>query len=154
MARTDLLTFNLKDQFDGIHSSNFPDSQLLIVLGGDKEGSVFAADVAKALLAELDLQGISDSAKASLRWLPVADLKIVPSLLRWMVKAFLPSNPKEVVALDWQGDFAKAYSWVDGKANIAIFGKGPARSLLYNKPMNSPTAEEKAEMVVLILQNV
>lgn len=154
MPQDTLISFSLQDQFGNAHSSAaIPADQLVIILGGDKDGSKHAGDCARAILAELDARGTSDAIKNKLKWLPVADLKIVPSLLRWMVKQFLPSDPKETVALDWKGEFNTAYGWTDSKANVMLFGKGPERKLLYFKAVEALSEEERKAIVELILAN-
>lgn len=151
MPRTNLVSFSLQDQFNGTHSSDFPADQILVVIGGDKDGSAFTGDIARALITELEARGADDLIKSGVRWLPVADLRIVPFFLRWAIKSFLPSKPEETVALDWTGVFGTSYDWISGRANVMIFGKGPERRVLFSKSMVRMDEEDKRTMVSIIL---
>jgi hypothetical protein len=155
MSRTDLLPFTFKDQFNAPqNSAGIPADHLIIILGGDKDGSKPAGEIAKALLAELHARKVPEDVMKKIHWLPVADLGIVPSFARRLVRMFLPSNPDEKVALDWDGTFSKTYRWQKSVANIMLFGKGPERKLVYSKALGSLGAEDREKIVGLMLESV
>jgi hypothetical protein len=67
----------------------------------------------------------SHAAKYARRAAPmsVADLRVVPSLVSRLVRAFFPKERERWVLLDWSGQFAEAYDFVPASSNIVVINR-------------------------------
>lgn len=112
-----LVNFSLEDQFGAQHQRNDYSYKILVVIAGDKGGSTYNEQWGQAIA-----DSISGHPHISqMQILPIADLGIVPSFLRGLVKMMLPENPKEMVLLDWDGLFASTYGLTADATNILVF---------------------------------
>lgn len=113
---SDLIDFQMKDQFDRNHLAGDYRGKPLMLLGGDRAGNEYRRIWENA---------ITDSLRVTpdqLTALRVADLRGVPFFLKGFVKSKFPqTDPRHHILMDWRGVFAQAYQFEDEHANILIF---------------------------------
>ena len=112
-----LLDFELKDQFDNVHTREDVRGRILLLIGSDKDGSEFNEVWGKALDARLN----NHPRYAQLAHLAFADLRAVPFFARGFARGMMPENPDNQVLLDWKGRFAGAYNLPAGFSNVLVF---------------------------------
>jgi hypothetical protein len=120
----DLPNFALSDQHGNTRNCMEWTKAVLILVGGDKDGSKMATEVGFKLYNSL-----SDEEKQNVSIVPIADLRGVPWLFRKLVTAFMPSNV-DTVLMDWNGDVVGLYSsFKKSHGGIVIFNQ--QRQVLY-----------------------
>jgi hypothetical protein len=115
-----LLTFEMEDQFQKVHSDEDFKGRVLVIVGSDKDGAAWAKEWGKALA--VSLQPEKDRQKISL--IGLSDLRGVPFFLKRYVRGKFPQEKEEWALLDWQGLFSATYSFVPGEANVLVFECG------------------------------
>lgn len=112
-----MIRFELKDQFNHVHTEQKFQSKPTILVGSDHDGSKYNDVWGKAIhdsLAEKNAQNL-------VQFLPVADLRGVPFFLKGFVKGKFPKELARWILMDWKGQFAQAYNFVPAECNIIIF---------------------------------
>jgi hypothetical protein len=139
-----LIDFEIEDQFKEKHKDDDYRGLVLCVIGSDRDGA--------------DYNGVWESAirdsmagrpgAADLRILRVADLRGVPFFLKGMVRGKFPQEPQNWVLMDWKGNFAKAYDWVAGVSNVALFDRDGV--LLRQDSGKDPGAGTIPDIIILL----
>jgi len=114
---TTLIPFELEDQFEQVHRDSDYAGRILIVIGSDQGGSEFNAVWGSALTEALEEAEYFER----IAFLPLADLTGVPFFIKGMVRGRFPTDPEQWVAMDWDGVFDEAYTFVDDSSNIFVF---------------------------------
>jgi hypothetical protein len=112
-----LIRFELKDQFNNVHTENDFQKKFIILVGSDHDGSKYNSVWGKAIhdsLAKMEMQNL-------VQFLPVADLRGVPFFLKGFVRSKFPKEQARWILMDWKGQFAQAYQFVPAECNIIIF---------------------------------
>lgn len=122
---TNLVSFEIKDQFKNVYTENSWPDKILIILGSNKSGSKYNPIWVKA---------ISDSIqkilpKLAVKQVGVANLNSVPFFLKGFIRKKFPDDPENRILMDWNGLFSKTYNFIEGKSNILIFNL--ERDLVY-----------------------
>lgn len=139
-----LIEFEMKDQFDSLHSHEPLLNRVVILIGSDKEGSVFNNQWGKALHDSLQTHPDFEW----IRFLPVADLRGVPFFLKGFVKRHFSKNKALWVLLDWGGKFATTYRFSAHMTNILIFDRNG--ELIYQTAVRELHPETLATMLQII----
>ena len=113
----ELVSFEMQDQFEEVHSSGALKNKATVFIIADREGSPASAEWGTAL-SMLNNQRSNTSA-VEIR--AIAHMQGVPSLLRPFVRRLIRRERSNPVLLDWAGQFEKAYSIQPGQANILVF---------------------------------
>ncbi len=113
----ELISFDLKDQFDRIYTDKDYKGSIFIVVGSDKGGSKYNPIWSAAIYNELK----NESVNKQLKLAGIADLGSVPFFLKGFIKNKFPKEREKWVLMDWKGIFAKAYKFKSGMSNILIF---------------------------------
>lgn len=106
----------LHDQFDAPQALVFPTTNITVLTIADRTGSAqlagWIAPVKQRFGGQLDIRGI-------------ADVSLVPRLLRSLVRKKFRELQTYPVMMDWTGDAVKAFTYVPDKANILVLdGRG------------------------------
>ena len=112
-----LINFEIKDQFDRIHRYTAYIDNILIVIGSDNEGSQFNQRWSSVIHNSLK----NDPGYERIAFLPVANVRGVPFLLKGFVKSKFPKEEDKWVLMDWEGDFAESYNFEEKSTNILVF---------------------------------
>jgi hypothetical protein len=112
-----MIRFELKDQFNHVHTEKEFQNKLVILVGSDHEGSKYNDVWGKAIHDSLAGKG----AQNRVEFLPVADLRGVPFFLKGFVKSKFPKEPARWILMDWKGQYAQAYQFVPSESNIIVF---------------------------------
>lgn len=122
-----LIEFEVKDQFDHVYRDTDFAGKIPIFFTGDKKGSRFNPAWHEAINEGLAASGES----LDVVYIHVADLRKLPKMMRRTVrKRFFPKDKEKWVLLDWEGRLAEAFSSINGKCNITIFGAD--RRMIYH----------------------
>jgi hypothetical protein len=116
-ADSKLIRFQIKDQFDRVHSEEALKSRVVLVLCGDREGSRYQGLWGDRIRDSLRVR----DRLSSVLLLDVADLRGVPFFIKGSVKRKFPREKAAWVLLDWKGRFAQAYSFQADSLNLALF---------------------------------
>ena len=136
------LSFEMKDQFDRVHTDADYRGSLVVLIGSDKNGARFNVDWTKAIAAELNRgAGIE-----LVRFIGLADLRGVPFFLKGMVKGKFPQEPDHWALMDWKGRIAKTYEFQPEASNILVFDQ--AGTLVF-KTHGREVDDEEVERVVV-----
>jgi len=114
---TSLIEFKIKDQFGTVHRADDVAASVVLLIGGDKDGSVYNAQWGEAINEAVREHPNYEQ----LARLPHADLRGVPFFVKGMVKSKMPEDPKQWVLMDWKGALPKAYQFVAGSTNVLVF---------------------------------
>lgn len=114
---TTLIPFEIEDQFEVVHRDTDYAGRILIVIGSDRGGSEFNAGWGVALTEALEEEEHFDR----IAFLPLADLTGVPFFVKGMVRGRFPTDPEQWVAMDWDGVFDEAYTFIEDSSNIFVF---------------------------------
>jgi hypothetical protein len=111
-----LIPFKLDDQFGRTHTEAECAGRVTIVLGTDRGGSRYTAQW---------LAGVRDAMRGAanaeqVRTFGVASVRGVPPFLRRVVTAVLPKSKDAEVLLDWDGRFATAYDFGEGRCTVLV----------------------------------
>jgi hypothetical protein len=124
-----LIEFAMLDQFEREYTPESFSKEILIVVHGDKDGSAYTGKSGSALGEALGETVDEDS----FEFVPVADLRGVPSFVRGWVKKQFSTNKEEWVLLDWDSAFTNAYGLEKGKCNLIVFDRD--RKLAVHRPV-------------------
>lgn len=114
-----LIRFEIKDQFDQVHTNEMYLGRILVFVGGDRDGSIHSRHWMQAIRDSLaDRYG-----PERLEVIGVAHLKGVPFFIKGVVRGKMPKEPENWLLLDWKGRFDKAYGFTEKAANILIFDR-------------------------------
>jgi len=114
---SELVQFEMKDQFDTVHSHGDYAGRILIVIGSDRRGSEFHDDWEVALRDSLNAGG----SVANVAFLSVAEVRGVPFFLKGSVKGKFSRDPDEWILVDWKGFFAETYGFEPDATNMLLF---------------------------------
>lgn len=118
-GESNLIEFEIQDQFDRVYRDTDFAGKIPIFFTGDKKGSKFNPAWHEAINEGLAASGDP----VDVVYVHVADLRKLPRMMRRTVKKrFFPKEKDKWVLLDWQGHLAEAFSSVNGKCNITVFG--------------------------------
>lgn len=143
-----LIRFELKDQFNHVHTEQDFQNKLIILVGSDHDGSKYNSVWGKAIhdsLAKRDVQNLA-------QFLPVADLRSVPFFLKGFVKGKFPKEPARWILMDWKGQFAQAYKFVPAESNIIVFDTD--RQIVYQTSVQEIDPSRLREILERILANL
>ena len=116
---TELMPFEIKDQFDRVHTDADLRDNVVFVLGSDKEGSQYNSRWVNAIEELIAQSGSRDK----IVLVEIADLRGVPFFVRGFVKKKFPRDEEYRVLLDWKGRFATHYGFQPGTCSILLFGR-------------------------------
>jgi hypothetical protein len=116
---TELVSFEMEDQFRNVYSHRDYAGRVLILIGSDRDGSRYAREWGKALDAAID----RDGAAPDVDLVGFSDLRGVPFFLKGYVRGKFPREEGESTLLDWSGVFADSYDFVSGTVNIFVFDR-------------------------------
>lgn len=139
-----LIRFEMKDQFDSLYNHEPLANRVVILIGSDKEGSPFNSVWGKALHDSLQ----THPAFEQIRFLPVADLRGVPFLMKGFIKKHFRKEEERRVLLDWGGKFAKTYCFTSKMSNIIIFDRNG--ELIYQTAVRELQPETLATMLQIL----
>lgn len=109
--------FEMEDQFGTLHRRADAVGDVVLLIGGDREGGAFS-DAWKSALEE----ALSDHPrKDGVTVLMLADLNGTPRLARRFVRGMFVDDPARPILMDWSGEFADAYDFEKGRANVLVF---------------------------------
>jgi hypothetical protein len=118
-GESELIEFEIEDQFDVLHTDEEHVGAILVVVGSDKGGSEYNASWGQAIR-----DSVSGTAGAdAIHFLRVADVRGVPFFLKGTVKGMFPEEREEWVLLDWKGTLAKAYEFEKDQSNVLVFDR-------------------------------
>jgi hypothetical protein len=120
-----LIRFEIKDQFDQLHTNEMYIGRTLVFVGGDREGSVLSRHWLKAIRDSLG-DGFEPE---RVEVIGVAHLKGVPFFVKGKIKGKMPKEPENWFLLDWKGRFDKAYGFEKHAANILVFDRNGQKVL-------------------------
>lgn len=145
--QTDLISFELKDQYKTYYTENsWPDS-VLIILGSDRVGSDFNPIWAKAIYDSTHII----LPNLAIKQMGIANLKGVPFFLKGFIRNKFPRENKVWILMDWSGLFSKTYHFVANECNILIFDNN--RLLLYQTEVKE-LDEVKLDEILSILRKL
>lgn len=143
-VESSLIRFEIKDQFDQVHTNEMYIGRVLVIVGGDRDGSLHSRHWMKAIR---DTLGETYN-PARLEVVGVAHLKGVPFFIKGLVKGKMPKEPENWLLLDWKGRFNKAYQFTEKAANILIFDRNG------QKVYQTDAQEVEAEALSTILSRL
>lgn len=112
-----LVDFEIQDQFGDVHRSADVAGTVVLLIGGDREGSQFTGDWGKAIR-----DALGDHPRyGEISQLAHADLRGVPFFLKGMIRGKFPQEPASWVLMDWKGVIAKAYDYTADSTNVLVF---------------------------------
>lgn len=130
-----LLDFEIKDQFDNVHRRSDIQGQIVLLIGGDKDGSQFNGAWGDAIHKSL-----SDHPQyARISLLAHADLRGVPFFLKGYARGKFPQSADQYVLMDWKGVIANAYNFTPKSSNILVFA--PNGALVHHASGREPSDE-------------
>lgn len=136
-----LFDFALEDQFKHEWTRADVAGQTLVVLLADREGSAWSEDWGRTLTDSL--QAAIDSGQ--LRLMPVAHARGVPFFIKGMVRGSFSDDPDRWVLIDWGGEFAQRYPFVEQHTNLLVFSEDGV--LVAHFPMQAPAPESLASVL-------
>lgn len=114
---SDLISFELKDQFDRVYTNKDYKESIFIVIGSNASGRKYNPIWSLAIYNELKDESVNNQLKS----VGLANLSSVPFFLKRFIRNKFPKDKKNWVLLDWKGIFSKAYKFKSGMSNILIF---------------------------------
>jgi hypothetical protein len=115
-----LIPFEMKDQFKNLYRDTDFRGAPFIILGGDKAGSAYTEQWAKAIRESLKTHPGLENIKI----FRIADVRGVPFFAKGIVRNKFPKEKDKWVAIDWGGKFSKQYNFIQKACNILVFDKG------------------------------
>ena len=115
-----LIDFEIRDQFDHVHTDESFAGLPLVLIGADSADSAGSAGTggwSKELQRVVREHGLS----RSVRFAGLADLRSVPRFMRKTVRGSFGTEPSEWLMLDWKGQFPEAYGFERRSANVLLF---------------------------------
>jgi hypothetical protein len=113
------LKFEIKDQFDNLHTEKEYFGSITVTIGSDRGGSKYNGIWIKAIIDSLG----NKFDTSQIAFLPVADVSGIPFFLKGYVKGKFPTGRKEWILMDWDGYFSETYQFAEDSCNIAVFDK-------------------------------
>ena len=133
---TDLIDFNVEDQFKKLHTRSEVNGKVFIIVGSDRGGSGFNGAWSNAIAEGVGELGVSEQVVS----VGLADLRGLPFFLKGMIRGKFSRKPEEWSIMDWKGVFPKAYEFEKDVSNILVFG--PAGRLLHRTSGQEVDSEE------------
>jgi len=121
--QSELVPFEIQDQFDRVHRHTDYEGRLVIMIGSDREGSEFHDDWESAIRDSLQAEEWKPEEAA---FVSVADVRGVPFFLKGNVKGKFSRDEAEWVLLDWEGHLSKTYGLKPNATNILVFASDGA----------------------------
>jgi hypothetical protein len=103
--------FTLKDQHHRTHRYHFPRDKASVLLMADYQGSSQLEDWVRPIYARFPRYVAIEG---------VAELSMVPRLMRGLVRTFFRRQLQYPVMLDWSGSIASVYRYQPGQANVFV----------------------------------
>ena len=141
---THLIDFEMKDQFDSIHTDQMYRGGIIVLIASDRGGSEYNDKWARAIYGELKEDAVLDKIK----WLAMADVSGAPSFLQGFIRGFFPKERESWVVLDWEGLFPQTYSFESDVSNILVFD--PSGKLVYQGTGTEVEAGQATEIATRI----
>ncbi len=112
-----LVPFDLRDQFDVLHSSKAISGQSTVIIVSDREGSTHSENWGRAI------QTIAEELPNShgVAILAVAHVENVPPIFRSFVRKMIKRDRLAPVLLDWKGQFNRLYGVKPSLVNVFVF---------------------------------
>jgi predicted transcriptional regulator len=136
----ELISFEIKDQFDRTHTDKEYRGRLLVIIGSDKGGAEFNDQWARAIRNALSYM----PRRGEITFLRYADVRGVPFFLKGTIKGKFPKDEEFWVLLDWKGQIAKAYQFQKGASNIVVFDRD---GLLVHRAHGREPEEDKVAAI-------
>jgi len=114
----EFIPFIIEDQYKREYTEDAWQDSILILFGSDSKGSKYSSIWSKTIYDSLQ----SVSPDYPVKRVGLADLRGVPFLLKGFIRGQFNDNSKKIILMDWDGEFAKTYSFVENESNILIFG--------------------------------
>jgi hypothetical protein len=109
-----LASFELRDQYDNLHTISFPATNVTLMTVADRKGSEqidgWIAPVKERYGDRIAIEGI-------------ADVSTVPRLLRSMVRKQFKKGRAYPVMLDWDGPVARSFNYQKDEANFFVIDR-------------------------------
>lgn len=110
------LAFTLKDQLDREFTEAYCAGQTALITVADRKGSKFIGAWSNAIGEQL-----KTTEHPPVKWVGVATLTGIPSLMRGMVKKMFGGNENQWTLMDWRGHFAKTYALPADHSSLLVF---------------------------------
>ena len=108
-------SFALQDQYEKTHTFTYPQEKPLVLSIGDQASADDALDWKEAILKKYDDR---------IRYVPIANLAELPTVLRGAVRLAMRTVEKDPVLCDWDGTVSKSYGARKNVVNIIIVSPG------------------------------
>ena len=114
-----LVEFEIKDQFDRLHTHQALQDTVVILIGSGRQGSKYNMQWGSQLGRRLQENGLQEN----VIFIAHADLRGVPGFLKGFVKSKFPQDPQKWALMDWDGVLARAYQYNPETSNILVFDR-------------------------------
>jgi hypothetical protein len=114
-----LLEFEIKDQFDSLHTEKDYLGGVTVIIGSDRGGSKYIGMWTKVIVDSFG----NKFDNSQIAFLPVADVSSIPFFLKGYVKGKFPTGRKEWILMDWEGYFSETYQFAEDSCNIVVIDK-------------------------------
>lgn len=145
--QTDLVDFELEDQFGEVHRRADVQGTIVLLIGSDKGGSSFNGLWGKAIHDLLR----DHPHYEQISQLAYSDLRGVPFFLKGMIRSKFPENPDSWALMDWKGIIAKAYDFVPKSSNVLVFSP---RGELVQHVSGREVVDETVQEIVAVLRDL
>lgn len=122
-----LTAFQLADQFGREHTRDEYRGRALLLVAGDRAGSLHIPAWIAALDAAVRDAGALAHERGTagqLAVVGVADLRGVPAPMRPLVRRLLPRDEQRIVLLDWDGALGTAHHFARGRCTALVVDRG------------------------------
>ncbi|MDZ7725595.1 MAG: hypothetical protein U5R06_22920 [candidate division KSB1 bacterium] len=114
-----LIEFEIKDQFDRLHTHHELQDSVAILIGSGRPGSKYNMQWGNQLGRRLEENGLFEK----VIFVAHADLRGVPGFLKGFVTSKFPQDKQKWTLMDWDGVLAQAYQYNPKTSNILVFNR-------------------------------
>lgn len=114
------LDYALDDQFGMTHADEDCGEAVVVLLGGDRKGSVYIDQWGSALRRAYSRE-LEEGRVCSVGF---AHLKGAPFFVKKKIVASFPKDPEAWIMLDWKGEISKNWGAEKDAANFYVFDRG------------------------------
>jgi len=144
-AASTLVSFEIQDQFDHLHTDAEFAGRPLVLFGSDRKGSAFSGRWVEAVREALTTAGHAET----IQLVEAADLRGVPFFVKGSVKKKFPREPAAWVLLDWRGHLARSYGFTRDVCSILLFD--PDGRLTYRVAVTELDEEVLSELLSKVM---
>jgi hypothetical protein len=139
LAETQLIDFEIEDQFKVEHDRESLLGTPFCLVGSDRDGKVYNRLWGPAIDDSLMARGID----GEIHHLGLADLRGVPFFLKGFVRGKFPKEDVSPILMDWKGRFPQAFDFMPGECNILVFDERGELLLRHHGKEPDPQGLEK-----------